>query len=225
MLKWCSDWHWNWRLSWRWNWCGIHSRIVARIKSGIHAGIDAGISNGFRSVQTRYRPTTRPKIEFHGSVGIELAGTDHRVGTKAVIPRYRSVRVHSKLIPSRSHRSLIFKYPTGYRSCQWWCRYSRHLLCTYIRIHEQGDCMTGVVLMSMRGLFRRNGHRIGGWRTLENILSAVMSLACIEQLTIMSMGNRDGNRSRATRFGSRSARGSSNWASLRTPSSRVEPSI
>src|SRR5438876_6828355 len=75
-------------------------------------------SNGFRSVQTRYRPTTRPKIEFHGSVGIELAGTDHRVGTKAVIPRYRSVRVHSKLIPSRSHRSLIFKYPTGYRSCQ-----------------------------------------------------------------------------------------------------------
>ena len=75
-------------------------------------------SNGFRSVQTRYRPTTRPKIEFHGSVGIGLAGTDHRVGTKAVIPRYRSVRVHSKLIPSRSHRSLIFKYPTGYRSCQ-----------------------------------------------------------------------------------------------------------
>ena len=86
----------------------------------------AWISNGFRSVQTRYRPTTRPKIEFHGSVGIGLAGTDHRVGTKAVIPRYRSVRVHSKLIPSWSHRSLIFKYPTGYRSCQWWCRYSRH---------------------------------------------------------------------------------------------------
>src|SRR5439155_21200542 len=76
------------------------------------------VSNGFRSVQTQYRPTTRPKIEFHGSVGIGLAGTDHRVGTKAVIPRYRSVRVHSKLIPSRSHRSLIFKYPTGYRSCQ-----------------------------------------------------------------------------------------------------------
>jgi len=34
-----------------------------------------------------------------------------------------------------------FTEENSYRSCKWWCRYSRHLLCTYIRIHEQGDCM------------------------------------------------------------------------------------
>ena len=161
-------------------------------------------SNGFRSVQTRYRPTTRPKIEFHGSVGIGLAGTDHRVGTKAVIPRYRSVRVHSKLIPSRSHRSLIFKYPTGYRSCQWWCRYSRHLLCTYIRIHEQG-VVTGVGLLISLRLHIRSLIV-----TLVSIISSMwqepFSLQrpeCISRHITHYVQNRPGTRPFLGRFGPR----------------------